>query len=106
MDTLMDRAGLEEVVALVGATTRIEEGEHTCNKQGRLVVRYGIGTGKDTARLTIFAVRVGKEERVSSSEIAELYALADVATIKRTAIVDMTTVGRYKIGHSYIDAYN
>ena len=66
----MHGAELVEVIGLVRPTACVEEGVVSCDEETALVHGDGVGTGKDCAGLTVFALTVGKEQGVFGREEA------------------------------------
>ena len=79
-NALVNGTKLVQVVALVRATARIEEGVVTSDQQTTLVHRDGKGSRKDGTSLPIFALTIGKEERVMrTEEVGDRTTLTDEA---------------------------
>ena len=79
-DALVDGAQFVEMVALVGATPRVEEGEHARDEQAGLVHGDSIRTGEYGACLPVFPLAVAEEQGVVGGEkVPEVACLPDEA---------------------------
>ena len=97
-DALVNGTELVQVVALVRATARIEERVVTSDQQTTLVHRDCKGTRKDGTSLTVFALTVGKEERVMrTEEVGHRATLTDETAGDVGAVSDHTTSRKDKV---------
>ena len=75
------------MVALVRARTGIHEGEHSGYQKRALMMGHGERSGKDCARLAVFALAVAEEQGVAGGiGMSETAGLADEAAAQHGAV--------------------
>ena len=105
-DTVMKGAEFVHMVALVRTAAGIQERKQSSDEQARLVHTHRIGSGKDGAGFTVFALTVAEKQRVvSREEVGEVTGLPDETARHDYTVAHVGSRTDDKVFGRYVGAY-
>ena len=94
----MNRSQFIHMITLVRPRAGIHKRKHTGYQQGRLMMGYGIRTGKDGTCFTVLSLAVTEKQGIGSRVVvSQLTGLPNEATGQHSSIVHMRTGGNNKV---------